>query len=336
MTANQIRDLDSAAIWVMDRNVQFIDDIKPMSENELLRVRGIPGVETASRLYKGLGRAKLRDGNYQQVILLGLDDQSFMGAPRELVAGTIDDLRRPNAVIMDERGARQLWPDDPYRLGRVFEMNDRQSILVGICKASRTFQTFPVVYSRYSEALQYIPQERKTLSFVLVEAKETDIRSVCQQIDSQTGLKALTRDEFIWSTTSYYIENTGIPINFGITVLLGFIVGVAVAGQTFYLFTVENMKQFGTLKAIGCTNWMIIKMILGQAFLVGLVGYGIGVGGAAFFGEMTKSADKLAFFMPWQVLVLTGVAVILIVVFSSILSLLKVLFLEPAIVFRGD
>src|SRR5207244_457614 len=98
------------------------------------------------------------------------------------------------------------------------------------------------------------------------------------------GLKAMTRDDFMWLTIDYYLKRTGIPINFGITVALGFVVGAAIAGQTFYLFTVENLKQFGALKAMGVSNIRLVGMSLLQAMVVGVMGYGLGVGGAALFG----------------------------------------------------
>ena len=157
---------------------------------------------------------------------------------------------------------------------------------------------------------------------------------VAEAIKRQTGLKARTRDEFFWDTVNYYAQYTGIPINFGITTLLGFIVGTAIAGQTFYNFTIENLKQFGALKAMGATNLRIVWMILLQATVVGLLGYGMGVGLAAYFGYATQGGE-LAFFTPWQLLPITGAAVVLICILSSLLSVRRVIVLEPAVVFRG-
>src|SRR3546814_17109615 len=74
------------------------------------------------------------------------------------------------------------------------------------------------------------------------------------RIEAQTGLKARTRDQFAQDGIDFIIENTGIPFNFGITVALGFIVGLAIVGLTFSLFIRENIKQFGGVKAIGVTN----------------------------------------------------------------------------------
>jgi len=336
LTISQIRDTQGPDIWVMDKNVQYVDDIKPLSDTELFRVKGVPGVEWAVRFYKGIARARLEEGTYEQMILLGIDDATLVGAPEGVFMGSIADLRKPDAVIIDAVGYKRIWPGEPLRLGRVFEMNDRRAVIVGITTASKTFQSFPIIYTRYSQAVLFAPRERKVLSFVLADpAPGVPAEEVCRQIEAQTGLQALTRQQFTWKTIRYYLQKTGIPINFGITVFLGFLVGTAIAGQTFYLFTVENIRQFGALKAMGTSNWTILCMVLFQAIQVGIVGYGVGVGLAALFGVATKGFGRLSFFMPWQVLVITGAAVFVIVLLASLLSIRKVLVVDPAIVFRG-
>ena len=336
LTVSQILDVEGAGIWVMDPKVKYVDDVKPMADTHLYRVRGVPGVDWAVRLYKGIARARLEGGSYEQVILLGLDDTTFIGAPLNMIEGSIDDLRAPDAVIMDIVGYRKLWPGEPFKRGRIIEMNDRRAVIVGLAKARKTFQSFAVVYTRYSQAIRFAPPERKVLSFVLAEpAPGVAAAELAGRISAQTGLQALSRDDFLAKTIRYYLRNTGIPINFGITVGLGFLVGTAIAGQTFYLFIVENLRQFGALKAMGTGNGTILLMVLAQALHVGLVGLGIGVGLAALFGWSTRSFSKLSFYMPWQVLVITGVAVFLIVLLASLLSIRRVFIVDPAIVFRG-
>jgi len=257
LTTSQIKDIDGADIWVMDPNVRFVDDVKPISENELYRVRGVEGVGWAVRLYKGLTRARMRTGKFQQAILIGLDDATLVGAPQpdKIVLGNIADLRRPDAVFIDEDGYQLLWPGDPLELGRTFEMNDHLATVVGVFRARRTFQTMPVICARYSQSTLFVPRQRKVLSFILGQpGPGLDSAEVCRRIKAQTGLEAQTRAQFCWTTMLFYLRETGIPANFAITVVLGFIIGMAIAGQTFYLFTVENLKQFGTLKAMGASN----------------------------------------------------------------------------------
>ena len=339
-TTSQIRDIRGADVWVMDPNVQFIDDVKPMTEGKLQVVRGVEGVEWAVRLYKGIGRARLSDGNFQQMILIGLDDAYLVGAPgpERILHGSIEDLRRPDAVFIDEFGWRYLFGAEPFRPGKTLEMNDKRAVIVGMCVCNPTFQTFPILYCTYSQAVKFVPQERKTLTFILAKARaDVAPEALCGRIEGQTGLRAQTNDQFFWSTIDYYMKRTGIPINFGITVMLGFVVGCAIAGQTFYLFTIENLKQFGALKAMGVSNLRLVRMILLQAAVVGAIGYGLGVGGAALFGVafgVLMTSAPPAFYFGWQILALTGGAVAVIVTLSALLSMRRVLFLEAGVVFR--
>ncbi len=336
LTVGQVLDVEGPAIWVMDDNVEFVDDVKPMPDTDLFRVKGVPGVNWAVRFYKGQGRARLSEGDYHQMILLGLDDATLVGAPRRMFMGSLADLRKPDAVVMDDAGYRKIWPGEPYRLGQVFEMNDRRAVLVGLTKASRSFTSFPIIYTRYSQAVAFAPRERKVLSFILADpAAGLPAEEVCRRIAARTNLAAYTKEQFIRKTISYYLRRTGIPVNFGITVFLGFLVGTAIAGQTFYLFTIENLRQFAALKAMGTSNGTILLMVLSQAVQVGVVGYGIGVGLAAVFGWAITGHSRLAFFMPWQVPALTAAAVLLIVFLASLLSIRRVLVLDPAVVFRG-
>jgi putative ABC transport system permease protein len=336
-TTSQVRDVQEADLWVMDPRVEHVDEVRPLPETALQRVRGVPGVAWAVRFSKGLVQARVEGGNYRQVILLGIDDATLVGGPRRMLLGNLADLRRPDAVVVDLAGFHLLWPGEPLQLGKTLQMNDRRAVLVGVCEASAPFQTSPVVYTRYCQAVGYSPQQRHQLAFVLARAEAgRDPRTVARDIHEQTGLQARTAEQFARQTVGYYLRSTGIPFNFGITVALGFIVGVAIAGQTFYLFTMENLKQFGALKAMGLSNGRIVGMILVQAVIVGLVGYGAGIGLTALFLEGMGSVEHLrGFFLPWPVMAGTGVAVLLIVVLASLLSIRRVLVLEPAVVFRG-
>jgi len=337
-TASQVLDVADADIWVMDPQTQYVEEIKPLTENDLYRVRGVPGVEWGVRLFKGLARETAPDGKFRTVILMGLDDSTLVGAPQgKMLLGSLTDLDRPDSVVIDRAGYLYYFPNEPLRLGKTFELNDHEVRVVGIAEASAPFTTFPVFFARYSQAITYIGQERDQLSFVLVKPKSglTNAELV-NRIHAQTGLKALTRDEFFWQIIGYYMKNTGIPVNFGITIMIALIVGAVVSGQTFYIFTIENLKQFGALKAIGVTNKRLVGMILLQAFVVGAVGYSIGMGLLSIFFEVTlRSIPTRGLALMWQNAVGTGALIFLIVALASLLSIRRVLVLEPAVVFRG-
>uniref|UniRef100_A0A7C2K229 FtsX-like permease family protein n=1 Tax=Schlesneria paludicola TaxID=360056 RepID=A0A7C2K229_9PLAN len=337
-TASTVLNVRDAQVWVMDPNMQNTDEVKPLSESDLSRVRGVPGVKWGVRFFRQLTRIRNLDtGEFRQVILLGVDDTTLVGAPVKLHNGNLAALRQPDAVLIDKAGYEYLFgAGELVRLGQTLEMNDHRAVLVGICDVNSPFETFPIVYARYSQAVQFVAQERKVMSFVLAEPEDgVSAEALCQRIETQTGLMAKTRDQMLWWQVGYYLRNTGIPINFGITIALGFIVGTAIAGQTFYLFTIENIKQFGALKAMGVTNLGLSGMVLLQATVVGLIGYGLGIGMAAAFFEATKNMTHLAgFYMPWQVAAIAAAAVGVIIVLASLISLRRVWVLEPGIVFR--
>jgi putative ABC transport system permease protein len=342
-TVAAITDMGDPDVWVMDPKVQYIDDVKPLLDTQLYRVRGVAGVRWASPLYKGLTRARLPDGNFQNCVLLGLEDSTLTGGPPTMVEGRLSDLRAADAVIVDRVGATgrlaRRSPDGtsvPLKVGDVMELNDRRAVVVGISENTRSFQNQPIIYTTYSRATTFVPRERRLLSFILVKADEgQDAGALADRISATTGLAAYTRDQFKSRTVLYFLRNTGIPINFGIAVSLGFFVGTVITGFMFYNFTLDNLRYFGALKAMGATDGRLLSMVIIQSLWVAFVGFGIGVGLAAALG-LRASGTQLAFFMPWQLLVVAACATLIISLLAAMLSVRRVISLEPAVVFKGS
>ncbi len=129
---------------------------------------------------------------------------------------------------------------------------------------------------------------------------------VLQRITAATGLAAYSEKQFRWLTMGYYLKNTGIPISIGISLLMVFLVGISIVGQTFYQFALQNERYFGALKAMGTSSATLTKMILLQAALVALVGFGTGSGLGGIFGLIGGGQDsKIAFATPWPLLLIS-------------------------------
>lgn len=340
-TFNFIGDLNTPDLWVMDPSVQFVEENKPLRDTDLWRVRGVEGVEWAVPLFKSLLLARLPDGQQRTVDVTGVDDATLIGAPAKMIEGNFSDLRLADTIIVDKTAAEKRLainlPDGtkrPLRVGDVLELNDRRALVVGISENRPTFVTQPMIFTTYSRAQQYQPSTRRTLTYVLVRVQEGfTVEDVARRIEATTRLSALTPAEFKDVTLNYWMKNTGIPINFGISVLLGFLVGAAVAGQTFYSFTRDNSKQFAVLKAMGVRNRTLLGMILLQALVVGLIGYGLGAGATALFGSLMKGGP-LAFYFHPQILLFSATGVFVIVLLAALLASRTVLKLEPAMVFK--
>src|SRR5260221_1560180 len=209
-TRSQIRDVGEADIWVMDRATQYVDEIYPLRDDALYMVRGVEGVRWAVPLFKGQAVARAMDGRFRSVILMGVDNASLTGAPRKLILGSIESLREPDAVIIDMAGYHFLFPGQEPRLGGLLEMNDHRARITGICEPSPPFLSSPVVFTRYSQAVNYIGRQRTQMSFALVETQASAAAAdVARRITTTTGLRAVSQGDFGWMTILYYVRFTG-------------------------------------------------------------------------------------------------------------------------------
>jgi putative ABC transport system permease protein len=336
-TGSQILDVTDANIWVMDPKTEYFEQTKALKDTDLNRVRGVDGVEWAVRLFKGTPVARTPDGKFAVSFCMGLDDATLTGAPRKMLMGSWERLSEPDSVVIDKAGYMLLFPGEPLQVNRMLELNDHKAIIVGISDASAPFVSYPVIHTRYSQAVNFVGRERTQLSYVIARSS-SNVRpeEVTRRIEAQTGLRARTTDQFRWDCIRYYLKNTGIPINFGITIAIALLVGTVVAGQTFYLFTLENLKQFGALKAIGVTNSRLTLMVVLQALTVGAIGFSLGTGMGALFFEITgRQIATRGLVLMWQNVVITGCCILFVIIIASLLSIRRVVVLEAAEVFRG-
>lgn len=323
-----------AKLWVMDPAVNTPANSIPMPDYVLDAVRSVSGVKYAVPLYSAGALVKLRSGVYQSVTVIGLDDSSLYGRP-ELIEGQIEDIYAENAfiVVKDSEFPKLGNPT----LGTDFELNDNRGVIVGIAKvATGSLFGVPTLYTTYNRALQYIPSTRFTTAFILIEPKSNDAVPYIKEQIKALGYEALTKDEFIQKTSTFYKYQTGIGTNVLIMTVISFIVGLSISGQTFYTFILENLEKFGALKAIGAKGRELVYMILFQATFTSLTGYGLGIGLASllitvarlrlpsYAAEITYANLGFAFVM---VLIIAGI--------SSYVGVRKVIRIEPFDIFRG-
>jgi putative ABC transport system permease protein len=332
-----IEDVPEADIWVMDPGVKNLETIFPLRDTELGRVRGVPGVLWAVPFFKSMATIRTADGQLESATLIGVDDASLIGIPQRAVLGKIEDLRQPDAVAVGEDGYGKVWLNQKIELGRVVELNDRRAIVVAVVKDSPKFTSGITFFTRYSQALQFTNNGRNQMSFILARSQPKRTASeVAKEIVERTGLLALTSTEYKGRAIQYIVDNTGIPVSFGTVVGLGIIVGVCVVALMFNLFVLENLKHFAVLKALGTRNFRLVGMVAIQAIVVGFVGYSVGLCGAACFFEFAgRNPNFSGFFLPWQVGVGSGFVAAAIIMLASLVALRRLLFVDPAIVFRG-
>jgi putative ABC transport system permease protein len=323
-----------AKIWVMDPAVQTVSNSIPMPDFVLDEVRSIPGVQYAVPLYSGGALAKLNDGTYQGVTVLGLDDSSLFGRPR-LIEGNIQDIFAESSFIIVKDAEFRKFKNP--KIGTEFELNNHRSVIVGIAEvASSGLYGVPTLYTTYNRALQYLPNTKFTTAYILVEPKtDKDIMVIEAKVKAM-GYLALTKEQFMAKIATFYTYETGAGTNMLLMTVISFIVGLSISGQTFYTFILENLEKFGALKAIGAKSSELVTMILFQATFTALTGYGLGIGVCSLMIWLARlRLPDYAAIITYPNIGLAFVMVVVIAGISSYVGVRKVLKIEPFDIFRG-
>lgn len=323
-----------AKVWILDPSVNIQTDNIPLPDYILDAVKSLPGVKYAVPVYSGAGLVKLSDGRYQSISIIGLDDATLMGRPN-VIEGNINDIFNDDAyiVIKDTEYDKLNSP----KIGDLFEINDFRGVVVGIGKTPEsTLFGLPTVYTTFTRAKTVLPTTRKTISYIIAEPKSDNDISLIKQNVKELGYVALTKNDFIKKNKNYYIFKTGFGTNILIMTVISFIIGLSIAGQTFYTFVLENLEEFGALKAIGAKKSEIIKMILFQSSIVGFLGYGFGIFISSVLIALAKiRLPSYASVITYELLVLSFCMVIIIIFFSSYLGIRRVIRIDPFEIFRG-
>jgi putative ABC transport system permease protein len=323
-----------AKVWVLDPAVTNVASAIPMPDYMLDAVRSIQGVKYAVPFYSGMGLVRLRDGTYQAVTVLGLDDTSLYGRPA-LLQGDISNIYAENGfvIVKDEEFIKLKNPE----MGTEFEINDNRGVIVGVATvpASGLFG-MPTLYTTFSRAVQYIPSMRYTISYILVEPASPEAIPTIKREVGRLSYEVLTENEFIDKITTWYMFHTGMGINMLLMTAISFIVGLSISGQTFYTFVLENLEKFGALKAIGAKGRELVFMILFQSGTTAIAGYGLGVGLCALLIALARlKVPDYASVITYTNLLLALGMVLVIGSLSSYFAVRRVLRIEPFDIFRS-
>jgi putative ABC transport system permease protein len=322
----------SADIWVTSKETPNVDFAHTFPETRALRVRGIPGVERADNLIVQFMNIQLPTGAEEGCLVYGLEDFAAWNLPWDVEAGDIRDLKRGDYVFMDRSAERRFGP---FAVGEHREIFGRRFRIVGSTRGAASFTTAPILFMDYRRAQELHQSLPGKTQYILVRlAPGADARQVKAAIQGRLPFNDVyTKDEWASRSRSYWIVSTGLGMNMGITVFLGILVGIVVVAQTLYTSAVEHVKEFGTVKAIGGSNWDIYRILGEQALIAAIVGYAIG-------GAMSLAMRPAMARLYLNVLISPGfaasvfVGTLLMCLGAAMLSFKRVAGIDPALVFR--
>jgi putative ABC transport system permease protein len=332
-TTSGLVDNSGADLWVTSKHVPYVELGVPFSERKLYQVRAVPGVQEAQKLITRWTQWKRADGREESVQIVGFDPDSKMGRPWNLELGSVEDLKRPDAVIMDEIYKDKLGVS---HVGELFEIRGHRARIVGFTKGIRSFTTSPYVFTTFKKAQDYAGIDANQTIFILVKTTPgADINQVRRAIlDNVKDVSVFTSPEFSRATQIYWMFTTGAGVAVLLAAALGLIVGFVVVAQTIYATTMDHIKEFGTLKAMGAANSYVYKVIIEQAAISAVIGYVLGMIVSLFVVRASQTGGA-AILLPWQMGVGMFFLTLAMCVGAALVSISKVTRIDPAMVFKG-
>jgi putative ABC transport system permease protein len=315
-TSNLI-DHSGADLWITSKNVPYVEQGVAFSERKLNQVRAVPGVADAQKLIARWTQWKRHDGGQDSVQIVGTNVDDTMERPWNLVQGSVEDLKSPDAVILDELYKQKLGVQG---IGEVFEIGGHRARVVGFTRGIRSFTTSPYVFTSFKNAQNYTALREDQTMFILVKvAPGASLAQVRRDLlNNVKNVEVFKTSEFSRMTTFYWMFTTG----------------AGVVAQTIYATTVDHIREYGTLKAMGAPNSYVYKVIMKQAAIAAVMGYVLGMIVSVFVVRGSQKGGA-AILMPPSMAVGMFFLTLLMCVGAALVSINKVTRIDPAMVFKG-
>jgi putative ABC transport system permease protein len=326
-------DNSEADLWVTSPHIPFFEVAVPFNESSLYRVKATPGVAGTVKYIVRAGHLSRPDGVQQQIQVVGFDPSGGMGVPWNVVEGSVENVKTADGVIIDESYKKQLGM---YQIGDLAEINGHRARVVAFTRGVRSFAPAPYAFTSFENALNYAGLRKSQTSFLLVKiVPGANVEMVRRNILARLKeVDVLTTPEFSHRTQDYWTLATGAGLAILLAAALGMIVGFVVVAQTIYATTLDHLKEFGTLKAMGASNSYVYKVILKQASISALMGYTLGIIISSVLVHVAKPAGAPVL-MNSSIVLGTFLLTLFICTGAALISINKVTRLDPAAVFKG-
>tara|TARA_R110002049_G_scaffold285698_3_gene466869 strand:+ start:12764 stop:13891 length:1128 start_codon:yes stop_codon:yes gene_type:complete len=331
--ATLLVDRGNADIWVGNRGMHNVDFPHDIPQRWIHRVRSIPGVEQADPIRISFSEMMLPNGEYESIVVVGVEPESDLGRSWEVVEGPADALDKPHAVIVDQCDDDRLAA--PV-IGELREIGGRRARIAGKSRGILSFLVAPYVFTTLQRASEFTGSDPNSCSYFLVKTQPgIHPADICQAIQERLPeVSALTAEQYADRSANFWTTRTGIGMSFGASTILGLLVGLVMVGQTLYAMVLDRISEFATLKAIGATEREIVTLLTAQSAVVATLGIAIGIVLSALIGFFF-STPRASIQIPPSLYGVSAALVFVICLVASGLPYLRVRRVDPHEVLQG-
>lgn len=323
-------------IWVVDNITNNANELTRLDESLVREIRSIGGVYNTYAVVVASAMVKFPNGKSSPVILVGSEAPAFIAGPKKekILAGNLMDLAEEGAVSGDYFDQGTF--DNSLELGKRLEINGKEAFIRLQTRDARGFAG-SFFYTTLSKARFYGNFPDTKVSAIAVQVKPGfSISAVAEEINRTFyGVKAWKTEDLQSETIRFITISSNIGTSVGSLVLFAIISGFFIISLTLFSSTLDHIRDYGTLKAIGATNAYVRNLILMQSFIFAIAGYVIALALIFLFKEAVTGAGLIIRYSVMELAVLFLITVLISVGGSLVFSIRKINNVEPASVFRG-
>lgn len=339
-----------ADIWVTSEELRHFALTLPLEYKQLAEAKEVEGVDRAEPLIAQSTVWRDKSGQIAPIRIIGFDPEDTLFRPRTLLEGTLNDIQQPYKIFVDKADLKLL---DVSAVGDRAEIGSYEGEIKGITSGTRSIVASPYIFTSLPNATAYLnspiatPDEtppdppeltdQNRITYILIKAKSGENLSALKDRleEALPGTKAFTQAELTELTQTYWQQSTGVGYILGLGAVVGIVVGTVVVGQILYSSVTDHLREFGTMKAMGSSDWFIYRVILEQALWMAVLGYLPGMGLCLGLGAWTIKAQAIQILI--SPVTAAGVFVVTVAMCSgaAIFAIQKVTRLDPALVFKS-
>jgi putative ABC transport system permease protein len=320
-----------ADLWIMAPGTESLAAGRFVSTPALMQARTTPGVAWAEPMLYGTVTVKKPAGGNEPMTLIGTKYPRYAGGPWNMVAGDRSVLSRPDTLIVED-SERETFGG--LNVGSVREVSGRNVTVGGLTWGLVPFGP-AYAFADFELARELTGTPSDQFNFVLVGVRPgEDPEQVAKAIQARVPeVQVMTAKRFEKTIVDTLLFRSAIGVTFGTSTLFGLIVGFVIVSLSMFSAVLDNVREFGTLKAVGATNVDLAMLLAVQAVTYAVLGSTLGLAVVAQMAKGIRSA-KLALILPPQLTFGTVGVMIVMCVVASTLALLRIRKVEPAMVFR--
>ena len=321
-----------ADLWIVPQGTKNFEDPSLLDEADRYRAMSIEGVSQVAPILISFSHWRIQDGGASPVLVIGSNLRAGGGLlPWNLVEGSLESLAIPNSVAVDYAYLDRLGVKG---IGGGAEMRNRRAEVRAVSKGIRSFTTTPFIFTTLDRARAYTGTPSTNVTYLLVHLDpRADLEGVRSQLQSVLSkAEVLTAAEFSDRSRSFWLFGTGAGAALFAGALLAMVVGSVVVAQTLYSSTKEHLYEFATLRAIGSSGVYLHTVIITQALLSAVVGFGIAFVIGVSIVRLTADSALPVLMTPALTVILFILTVVMCVI-SALSSILKIMRMDPAMVF---